>query len=150
MGPHSSSSPTTPTPPETESAHTTSPRVSPPSLPTPTSKPTPLTNLRLPSTRPQSPLPSRPIKLPSNTTPRESSLRDVDNNSTTVSSPSDTEPSTEPTSYSSRTPGVTHGEIRDTLESPLTRPTNAVSSPTHHTQLSEILACTSYPIDLIF
>merc|ERR1712195_149608 len=83
-------------------------------------------------------LPSKPIKWPSNHTPVVSSLPDVDNNSITVSSPSDTEPLTEATSSSSRTPGVLHGVITVTLESePPTTP--AVSSMLLPTQKLELL-----------
>merc|ERR1711998_200141 len=74
-----------------------------------------------------------PIKWPSKLTPVVLSPPDVEPNLTTVSSPSDTEPWTELSTLSSRTPGVHLGVMRDTSESPLTT-TLAVSStllPTH-------------------
>merc|ERR1719420_2738767 len=91
-----------------------------------------LTNLELPLPSDQSLLPLKPIKLPSKDTLEVSSPLDVELHSTTVSSPSDTEPSLEKTTSSSRTPGELHGEMKDTSRSVLT--TSAVSSCNHLTQ----------------
>merc|ERR1711918_144740 len=94
-------------------------------VPSPTStmlRPPP-SNLRLPLLRAQSPLPSKPINLPSKCTLVVSSLPDVDPTLTTVSSPSATVTKMELTTSSSRTPS-----------------TNAVSlnlPPTHLPELVE-------------
>merc|ERR1719265_969942 len=80
------------------------------------------------SPRHQSLLPSRPIRAPSNSTTPVSSPRAAVTDSTTVSSLSDTEPITDKSTSSSRTPGDPHGETRATSRSP---PTSAVS-PTSH------------------
>merc|ERR1712166_1586215 len=135
--PHSSSKPTTHTPPEPEEflhALTTNPRVSVPSLLSLMSPEDPPPKCRPPfPATDQSPLPSKPIKWLSNLTPAVSSPPDVDKTSITVSSPSDTEPLTDLNSSSSRTPGVHHGEMPVTLELD-PPPTHAVSSmllPTH-------------------
>merc|ERR1711990_1085524 len=68
-------------------------------------------NSRLPSPKPQSPSPSRPTNLPSNSTAVVSSPPDAEANSTTVSSPSYTEPRTDKSTSSSRTPGAPHGVL---------------------------------------
>merc|ERR1711998_50236 len=82
-------------------------------------------------------LPLRLTRLSSNPTPPvllPHLLAEL--NLITVSSPSDTEPKVELTTSLSRTPGVPHGEIKDTSRSVLT--TSAVSSPNHLSQLSEM------------
>merc|ERR1711976_112904 len=105
---------------ETESANTMPPRDPPRSPPTLTSQPDPPINSRLPSLKDQPPSPSRPIKPSSKDTPVESStLLNADNNSTTPLPPLDTDPRTELSTTSSETPGVPHGESKDTSEWPL-------------------------------
>merc|ERR1712100_579164 len=88
----------------------------------------------LPLLRDQSLLPSRPTSSSSRCTPTVSSPTDVARISTTVFSPSDTEPRADKSTSSSRTPGVPHGETKDTSRS--LHP-NAVSPTNHPTQLSE-------------
>merc|ERR1712021_242930 len=122
--PHSNMRMTTPTMPEDTDAPTSNPRHTVLSKVTTMLPKDPKPNLRLPSPKDQSPLPSKPIKWPSKDTPVVSSPQDVDPNSTTVSSLSDTEPRTDKTSSSSRTPGEQAGESTDT--SRLHQP-NAVS-----------------------
>merc|ERR1712100_531360 len=93
--------------------------------------------LRLLLPRDQFPLPSRPTRLFSNPIPPvllPHPLAEL--NSTTVSSPSDTEPKVDKTTSSSRTLGDQPGEIRDTSRSVLTM--SAVSLLNHHSQPSEI------------
>merc|ERR1711935_944418 len=97
--------------------------------------PTPPPNLRLPSTRAPSLLPSKPTKWPYKLTDQVSSPPDVEPSSITVSSPLVTEPSTAKTTSSSRTPGVQDGETKVTSESDKT--TSAVSSSLPHTHTNE-------------
>merc|ERR1712226_292807 len=84
-------------------------------------------------------LPSRPTNSPSKDTPVVSSLEPpAEPNSTTVSSPSDTETSLDKTTTSSRTPGDHHGVSTDTSrsESPADK-VSAVSRCNHPTQPSD-------------
>merc|ERR1719440_1679138 len=96
----------------------------------------PLTNLRLPLLRAQSPFPSKPINPPSKFTPVVSSLPDVDPTLTTVSSPSATVTKMELTTSSSRTLGVLAGVTQDTSRWPST---NAVSLNLPLTHLPELV-----------
>merc|ERR1711998_6985 len=88
----------------------------------------------------QSPSPLRPTRWSSsNTTPVSSRDPLAEPLSTTVSSPSDTEPSPAKNTSSSRTPGVPPGETRATLSSDPA--TSAVSSPSHPTHRPTELDC---------
>merc|ERR1712176_1116308 len=79
--------------------------------------------------RDQLPSPLRPIKLSSKDTPAVSSTpRLAEPNSTTPSPPLVTDPSQDKSTTSSETPGVPHGERKDTSEWPLPPvPVSAVS-----------------------
>merc|ERR1712070_229194 len=114
---HFNSSLPTHTPVKMEAALTSNPLVLVKLLDSPMSPHLP-PNSRPPSPRPQSPSPSRPTKPLSNSTLVVSSPPDAVANSTTVSSPSDTEPRTEPTTSSSRTPGAPHGVLTVMLRWP--------------------------------
>jgi hypothetical protein len=95
-------------------------------------------NSELPSTNHQSLLPSKPINTFSKLINPVSSPQDVEPTSITVSSLLDMEPSTDPTSSSSKTPGELDGEMKVTLESDLPT-TSAVSSTLPHTHKLEHL-----------
>merc|ERR1712070_1273461 len=105
---HFNSSLPTHTPVKMEAALTSNPLVLVKLLDSPMSPHLP------PNSRP----PSRPTKPLSNSTLVVSSPPDAVANSTTVSSPSDTEPRTEPTTSSSRTPGAPHGVLTVMLRWP--------------------------------
>merc|ERR1712071_359606 len=99
----------------------------------------------------QSLLPSKPIKWPSNLTLPVSSPPDAELNSITVSSPSDTEPLTDKTSSSARTPGDQAGEMPVTLESepPTTSAVSSTLPPTHpHEMLEGCIIPNQHPIKL--
>jgi hypothetical protein len=140
METHSSSSNLTHTLQEQEellNAITNHPKVLVPSLVTKMSLLVLPPNSRLLLLNNQSLLPSKPIKWLSNHIPVESSLLDVVPDSTTVSSPSDTEPLTDKSTLSSKTPGDQAGEMKVTLESVFPT-TLAVSSTLLLTQVHEM------------
>merc|ERR1719345_602656 len=133
--PASTPSPTTHTSKRTRHATPPRPRLSsPPSSRSPTSPQRTKKTSPLPSHPAQCPSPSKPTSDHSNRTPEVSSLLLAAPSSTTASSPSDTAKAT----GSSRTHGVQLGASRDTSsssEEPSTQPVNAVSHPSHRTQL---------------
>merc|ERR1711881_649784 len=134
---HSRPSLSTHTTPEDPSSDARLSHLLPSQVPSPhslMSPPTAQLNSRLPSIRDQSPLPLRPTNPSSRCTPVESSPHPhAERNSTTVSSLSDMVRDTS----SSRTPGVPHGETRDTSRSLTHPPTSAESSPSHPTHMLE-------------
>merc|ERR1712046_494809 len=132
---HSCSSPSTHTRAERELANLSRPKVRVRSSPSRTSAETPrVLSSELPSTRDQSPLPSRPTSSPSRATPAVSSPTDAEPTSTTVSSPSATEPRAAKSTSSSRTPGAPHGVTTVMSRS---HQTSAVSPTSHPTQPAE-------------
>merc|ERR1711990_474226 len=123
---------TTPTPQEPaplELASSMPPRVKLTLLLTLTSQLDLLSNLRLPSTPPQSPSPSRPTRPSSNNTPAVSwTPSSAEPTSITPSPLLVTELKTDKSTTSSETHGVPHGETKDTSRSPPSKVTvSAVS-----------------------